>query len=1627
MASHSEEESGLSDKKNPGYTDAASLESGLSDKKNPGYTDAASLESGLSDKKNPGLSDKKNPGYTDAASLPLSTDEQNAEKSPVTEKGTISSGSSPSSSCYVDARGSDTSPVSPGPDCGDPPYVDASSSATTVIVPDSVQQGSESSGLAEEQGQEQVYFELEQTTDSGMEARRARQLQEDPARFHTLAKANVSVAERARMFQAGYANGHGDPTTKNQDLVCDGSPAVQTPPQQTKTEINDQRLKDQETGDSIYEITFPEDSSNRAFPEDSSSQANTFLSSGEGSGVYEVVGKSLTLTSKAPAHEPSVYELAGPMTDQKRSSKSLPGAGKDLSGSGGFISCKQGSVRQEKVAGVVPSQEEIETEYNRLHFGRNPSQPSPEASGYNTFKELSLGMVTDLTTEEPLYDCPETVRSQQPSWGETDTWSDGSWGSSEFEEDEDEEGYLAEPDTPAPTKPLPRKPRAHDRGDSLQKLPGVLLSKLKPTTNAKSPVSSEESSDAVCLPVTINTLKHPPPELPPAPPGLSESQKKCRCVVELTIASERSYIDSLDRIVTEYEKAILEVIPNPKSYVRAVLREAKEILNHHKMFQIELADTVRKWDAQEKIGAIFTASFSKSMLIDAYSIYVNSFAAGMDEIRTMQQNRPSFDEFLKMKEKSSYDRLSIFGLMVKPVQRFPQFIMLIQDMIKYTPHSHHDRQALQLALTELENVTHKLNERKRLSEQYFQARQIMQLLPRQLPTQVLSSRNMEKQRRLIRFDNFDQIDGEMESMKSSSRRLFLLDDMLVCVKVGLKDQDGYMMERYRLKWAVRLCDAELKDAAMTPDMQNVVKMDANRLRSITSQMEKSEEDPFHLLADLRDMLHDLSVFGQVTTLMQTLRRCYQGYNMPEELFHEVTSDLQKMVQIKDEQLRLVNSCSLILVDSSKSDKPHYIMQTPTASVKNEWCVDFNMAKLALEKQNKPGWERAPLAGSDELEPVPALFMKCVPVDVPRNFTKVKCAIPVFMPSMPCVSALGMQHLWVCTSTSSRGQVSIVYLNNTRPALTESFKACDCEVLCVELVSGCGQETEAVRFLFSQDTVWMANTHNEIVIFPLSSCGGGSTATRNPLAVVRVPGRVTSIKFVDERLFCGLDSGVVLVYSRNDVGEWCIKSGRSLELGHSPIRCQLIVRDDLWVACGHHVHVLEIDSLNIVATHKLSSDQESSILQMVRSGVGVWVAFQHSAAVRLFHLETMENLQEMSVANVVNRVLAEKSGCAETRDCVVTCIAASTGLLWIGTSVGSILTLPLPRLSDGVPLYRGRPSVAYHAHRGPVRFVIPVYCSGSVMELHKSSSLRSQLRARPSLRNRKRERIELKDVAEEEKLLSSGTELDARPSDPPGVRTPAVDTETAAASVSEAPERMKDSAVKSSTGRKFFRRNKDGRYDGWAGSLKKNKRTNPANHKSSRTLSFRSELANRIKHQSLGRFHQSMFDLRGGDDDGLEVEMLYENLLDVGNDVSDEDLVSSALDDLSIRSDSATLEETSLRPRLPAVESLDLAGLKSDNGKKSLQSSSSFTSKGGKSKPKLQVKIPESTSRPAGRLSTPPPPSPRISTIRANTMRKTSASNAVMVVSGGDGYWDMHQGGNFSKSEDASLLFWIYKF
>ena len=197
--------------------------------------------------------------------------------------------------------------------------------------------------------------------------------------------------------------------------------------------------------------------------------------------------------------------------------------------------------------------------------------------------------------------------------------------------------------------------------------------------------------------------------------------------------------------------------------------------------------------------------------------------------------------------------------MVKPVQRFPQFILLLQvnrlgrrrtvsyqynygglsktclrrlrqDLLKHTPQGHQDRMSLQLALTQLESLAELLNERKRETEQYQAFRDTLRRVSGKFSLRPLADNN----RYLLRQDNahlvviyyfylffFWQIvnlfsyaqEFNQSGMisKTKERRLLLLNDLLVCVTVASKSGDDYRnsSERLTLKWAFPITDVEV--------------------------------------------------------------------------------------------------------------------------------------------------------------------------------------------------------------------------------------------------------------------------------------------------------------------------------------------------------------------------------------------------------------------------------------------------------------------------------------------------------------------------------------------------------------------------------------------------------------------------------------------------------------------------------------------------------------------------------------------------------------------------------------------------------------------------------------------------
>uniref|UniRef100_A0A671NJ48 Rho guanine nucleotide exchange factor 10-like protein n=1 Tax=Sinocyclocheilus anshuiensis TaxID=1608454 RepID=A0A671NJ48_9TELE len=654
---------------------------------------------------------------------------------------------------------------------------------------------------------------------------------------------------------------------------------------------------------------------------------------------------------------------------------------------------------------------------------------------------------------------------------------DNGWGSSEFESYDEQSDSETKQPTRNKVQQLMKAARNGTK-DGLEKTKIAMMRKV--SFLSKKDYDTEE--DSGYLDVTVSELKHPPPQLSPMPEGLSSQQVVRRHILGSIIQSERSYLDSLKRILLEYKKPLMEAEPRILSLkkIQPIFYRLKEILQCHSMFQIALASRVAEWDNTEKIGDLFVASFSKSMVLDVYSDYVNNFTSAMALIKKACMSKPAFLEFLKKKQAASTDRITLYGLMVKPIQRFPQFILLLQDMLKNTPVGHQDRLPLQLALTELETLAEKLNEQKRLAEQLAEIQQL---------TRSVSDRNLSKQlnsdqKQLILSETLiETVYGEKgQVLKSKERKVFLLNDMLVCANINV----NLMQILHRITMLVERS-------------RSVARVCWGHIISDP----KLFLGPPRLYQDLQELQHDLSVVEEVTLLVGTLQGSYQNLNTT--VGQDWCMALQRLIRIKEDEIQCANKCRLRLMVPGKPDKSGrpvsftVVFSTPSPISKISWVNRLHLAKITLREENLPGW----VCVEDDEKTKPPFWcplLACrLPVFTPKiQDLKVSERQPtnLYLSSQRAMSVSSgtgcppshVCFLFVVSSTAqvasggddSHGQVEIFSLNRPTPRSVKSFSV-GSPVLCLEYITEPSTDEE----LETQTSEVPSKIGNTICIFFVS--------------------------------------------------------------------------------------------------------------------------------------------------------------------------------------------------------------------------------------------------------------------------------------------------------------------------------------------------------------------------------------------------------------------------------------------------------------------------------------------------------------------------------------------------------------
>ncbi|XP_058471351.1 rho guanine nucleotide exchange factor 10 isoform X2 [Solea solea] len=814
------------------------------------------------------------------------------------------------------------------------------------------------------------------------------------------------------------------------------------------------------------------------------------------------------------------------------------------------------------------------------------------------------------------------------------------------------------------------------------------------------------------------------PVLCVAPSGLSQQQLVRRCILGSILESEKNYLDALKRILEQYEKPLSQLEPRLLSdrKLKMTFYRVREILQCHSLFQIALASRVAEWDSLEMIGDVFVASFSKSMVLDAYSEYVNNFSNAMAVVRKTCASKPAFLEFLKHRQETSSDRMTLYGLMMKPIQRFPQFILLLQDMLKNTPAGHADRLPLQMALTELETLAEKLNEKKREADQRCEIRHIAKAMNERYLNKLLSNGS----RYLIRSDDMvETVYNERgEMIKTKERRLFLLNDVLMCATPNIRCQDGSgsvsgnapLDQKFLLKWSVPLSFVEALEFGSSEDMADNSRYSGPHSGEkvvINAKPNKLYMGPGQLYQDLQNLIHDLSLVNQISSMISSLKGNYQNVN--PTVAQDWVSGLQRLILKKEEEIRAADRCRIQLQLPGKQDKSgkatyfSAVFNTLSPAVKQSWISNLQMAKLALEEDNLQGWFFAEDDGNQMKKQKHPLLLRQMPVVMSKlQEFKVECAVHNPEPHVNTESTadtpiVGHGCVWVASCTNQMGQIAIVAMQNSSPKVTECFNV-ESRILCMtfvppELPQENGEkvpENDNVPAAKASDTpsVCLGMEDGSIIVYKSSQ-----RFKKVRLQHFFTPDKstVTSLVYKKPCLYAGLVSGSVVVYSRSQDGLWNCDKPKVLKLGVLPIKTMLAVEDHLWASSGGQVFIVSSHTHSVERQLEVHQEEGMVVSHMVVAGVGIWIAFSSGSTLRLFHTETLEHLQDINIATPVHNILPGNQRVS------VSSLLVCHGLLLVGTNLGVTVALSVPRL-QGIPKVTGRGMVSLHAHNGAVKFL-----------------------------------------------------------------------------------------------------------------------------------------------------------------------------------------------------------------------------------------------------------------------------------------------------------------------------------
>ncbi|XP_010575052.1 PREDICTED: rho guanine nucleotide exchange factor 17 [Haliaeetus leucocephalus] len=516
----------------------------------------------------------------------------------------------------------------------------------------------------------------------------------------------------------------------------------------------------------------------------------------------------------------------------------------------------------------------------------------------------------------------------------------------------------------------------------------------------------------------------PQPRLPrcPRPPDEHGPRTKPQVdmrkhVIMTLLDTEQSYVESLRTLMQGYMKPLKQpensLLCDP-SLVDEIFDQIPELLEHHEQFLEQIHDCVQNWHEKQKVGDLLVQSFSKDVLVNIYSAYIDNFLNAKDAVRIAKEARPAFMKFLEQSMRENKEKQALSDLMIKPVQRIPRYELLVKDLLKHTPEDHPDHPFLIDAQRNIKQVAERINKGMKSAEEVERNARIVQ----EIESHIEGMEDLQAP--LRRFLRQEMVVEVKAVGGKKDRSFFLFTDLLVCTT--LKRKSGSLRRssmslytaasvidtasKYKLLWKLPLEDVDIVKGASQ----------ATNRESIQKSICRLDED--------------LSTLGQVSKLSETLSFPHQSLDdVIKDLMAAIHRELAEKQSLSFSMAFPPNKVELSTTKADGTESFIFEFPNPDARLGFEQAFEDAKKKLASSKNC--------------LDPE---FLKAIPIMKTRSGMQFSCASPSHG------SPESSHEVWVCNSDGYVGQVCLLSIRK-EPTVEACIAVCSARILCIASVPG----------------------------------------------------------------------------------------------------------------------------------------------------------------------------------------------------------------------------------------------------------------------------------------------------------------------------------------------------------------------------------------------------------------------------------------------------------------------------------------------------------------------------------------------------------------------------------------------